>query len=268
LVICDNVSTDATPTIAQRFAQDDPRFIYRKQDDFLNAKDNFIRAYQLTNQKAKYFLWACDDNIWHPTFLAKTVEYMESHLDCSACGVYLHHFGNGPARRTSIPIPAYFKASPLIQFAFERMSLVSLYSLMRRSAIDNIQLSVGNIRDYPDRYYLAQLRALGHFHVVEEDLLGFRDGGISSTGDDPWVKTIIDTNFAEEELRLLFSLPALTSAQKITLAMKWSFIAHRHNIPNVANRWWLTPIHFAARIANMIRPSPWRVTDRGLQRVN
>jgi len=139
---------------------------------------------------------------------------------------------------------------------------------MRRSAIDGIQLDLGPIRDYPDRYYLAQLRAHGHFHVIEEDLLGFRDGGISSTGDDPWVKTVIDMNFSDEELQVLFSLPALSVAAKAILAWKWSYIALRHNIPDVAKRWWLTPVHFASRVANAIKPSPWRVTDRGLQRVD
>ncbi len=266
LVICDNASTDATARIAQNFALADARFIYKRQTEFLPALGNFIRAYHLTNKAARYFLWACDDNIWHPEFLAKTVGYMETHASCSACGVFLHHFGDGTIRNLGVPVRRAFKASKILQFAFERMSLVSIYSLMRRSAIDSIRLELGPIRDYPDRYYLAQLRALGHFQVIEEDLLAFRSGGISSTGDDAWVRSVIDTNFGEEELRLLLSFSTLSNVEKAILAWKWSYISLRHNIPNGAVRWWLTPVHLATRIANSIRPSPWRVTDRGLQR--
>ena len=268
LTICDNASTDLTADIAKRFAQVDRRFIYIHETEFLSAKDNFIRAYRSTRKRAKYFLWACDDNVWHPDFLAKTVACMEADNACTACGVFLHHFGDGQIRKVQIRMPAVFKISRSVQFAFERMSLTSLYSLMRRSAIDKVELELGTIRDYPDRYYLAQLRAQGRFNVIEEDLLAFRTGGISSSGDDIWVQTVIDGYFGKEEYRTLFALPHLSRINKVVLAAKWTYMALRHNIPNVVRRWWLAPVHLAARVINSIKPSSWVVTNRGLQQVD
>ncbi len=266
LVICDNASTDATREIAERFARSDPRFIYSWQSEFLNARDNFLRAYRLTNRSHKYFLWACDDNVWHPEFLEKLVGYMESNPNCSACGYYLHHFGGGrDAHELKVPMLDLYKKSRLTQFIFERFSLVSLYSLMRRTAIDAIKLELQDISDYPDRYYLLQLRCFGYFHVFEEDLLGFRAGGISSTGNDPWVRTVIDMNFGEKELNVLFSLPQVNWLEKHLIALKFTYIALRHNIPKTARRAWLLPAYISASFMNNVRPSRWRVTDEGRQ---
>ena len=268
IVICDNASTDATREIAERFAHSDPRFIYSRQTEFLNARDNFIRAYQLTNSRHKYFLWACDDNIWHPEFLERTVTYMESDPRCSVCGVYLHHFGGSAIHEQKIPMRKLYGRFRLLQFSFEKSSLVSLYGLMRRTAIDAINLELRGIRDYPDRYYLIQLRCLGHFYVIEEDLVGFRAGGISSSGDDPWVRTVIDTNFGKEEMRLLFSLPRLGWLEKRVLALRFTYTARRHNIPETVWRMWLAPAYLLSALMGVVRPSPWRVTDRGLQRID
>jgi hypothetical protein len=113
---------------------------------------------------------------------------------------------------------------------------------------------------------LIQLRCYGHFDVVEEDLLGFRAGGISSTRDDPWVSTVIDNNFGDEELKLLFSLSRVSWLEKHILALKFTYIALRHNIPQTAWRVWLLPAYLLSALMNKIRPSCWRVTDNGLQR--
>jgi glycosyltransferase involved in cell wall biosynthesis len=266
MTICDNASTDETAEIAQRFAQRDSRFIYSRQAEFLNARDNFIRAYRLTNREHKYFLWACDDNVWDPQFLAKAVEYMERHPKCSVCASYLHSFGPGASRQQYYPMPLAFKKFRLLHFTLERMSIVSVYALMRRSAIDTIKLDFPFIRDYPDRYQLLQLRGLGYFHVIEVDLLAFRTGGLSSTGDDPWVQTVVDNSFGEAELKALWDLPQLTFLEKYLLSLKYCYIALRHNIPSTAYRIWLGPAHGLAALGNVVRPSPWILTERGLQK--
>lgn len=268
LVVCDNASTDGTAEIARAFADADARFRYIRQSEFLSAKDNFLRAHRLTDPASAYFLWACDDNIWAPAFLERTVGYMDAHPGCSVCGFYLHHFGSGRVRRVGFPMAPAFKWFRLLQFAFERRSIVSLYGLMRRTAVDRVDFDVRGIRDYPDRYYLLQLRAQGHFHVVQEDLLAFREGGISSSGDDPWVRSVVDMNFGEAELSLLTSYAALSGLEKTVIAWRYCYLALRHNIGGVARRWWLAPAYLLGALMNLLRPSPWRVTDRGLQRVD
>jgi glycosyltransferase involved in cell wall biosynthesis len=265
LVICDNASSDATPEIGKRFARCDSRIIYCRQANFMNMRDNFLRAYRLTNPQHKYFLWACDDNVWSPTFLERTVNTMERDPGCSACGFYLHHFGGDDNRKIELRMPRLYKNSRLSHFIFERMSCISIYALMRRCALDQIDLDLPEITDYLERYYLISLRCLGHFNVVEEDLLAFRAGGISSTRDDPWVSTVIDNNFGDRELNLLLSLKRVTWLEKRVLAMKFTYIALRHNIPHTASRLWLLPAYSLSMLMNKIRPSAWKVTNKGLQ---
>lgn len=267
LTICDNASTDATPEIAEEFARSDSRFIHQRQEDFLNARDNFTRAYQLSAPGNTYFLWACDDNIWDSKFLSCTVEYMESNPDCSLCGFHLYSFdGDVVHSLRRIDIPPLQKKWRMLHALAGVGRAVSIYGLIRRSAIDAISVDLRGIDDYPDRHILLQLRTYGHFHVVPEVLLGFRGGGISTTKDDPWVKTVIDLKFGDAELALLESFDRLSELERVLIGNTYAYHSLRHNIAGTASRWWLTPAHALAAIMNRVRPSAWHVGAEGLER--
>jgi hypothetical protein len=128
---------------------------------------------------------------------------------------------------------------------------------MRRSAIDNIDLAL-DIDDFPESYYITQLRGLGRFHVVEEDLVKFYTGGISATKDDPWVKSRIVMRFGEKELAALFSFKQISFLEKLVVAQKLSYVTLRHKVPDTVRRWWLMPAYLAAYAAEFIRPNKWR----------
>lgn len=267
LTICDNASTDATPEIASEFARSDSRFIHQRQEDFLNARDNFTRAYRLSVPGNPYFLWACDDNIWDPKFLARTVEYMECHADCSLCGFHLYTFdGDVVQSFRRIDIPPLQKRWRALHALAGVGKAVSIYGLIRRSALDAINVDLRGIDDYPDRHILLQLRTHGHFHVVPEVLLGFRGGGISTTKDDPWVKTVIDLKFGDAELALLESFDRLSRLERVLIANTYAYHSIRHNIAGTASRWWLAPAHTVAAVMNRVRPSRWHVGEAGLER--
>jgi glycosyltransferase involved in cell wall biosynthesis len=254
LVICDNVSNDLTSEIAGEFARLDPRFIYSRQTDHLDALQNFLRAYRMTNRGYKYFLWACDDNIWAPTFLEKTVSYMESHPECVLCGVFVHHFHDDGQiyYRNYVSIPWYFKKFRLLQFTFERRCGYSIYGLLRRSTLDSIRLEF-DCRCYVDTWILLQMRALGTIHLIEEDLLAFRAGGLSTTKSDPYVAHIVDLICSEDELNILFSLKGLSILEKYMLAQKMTYQALRHHKPDTVRRWWLAPAYIASNCMNWYR---------------
>lgn len=267
LTICDNASTDRTPYISREYAAADPRFSYERLETFVNARDNFIRAYRLSIAGNPYFLWACDDNIWEPDFLLKTVQYMEQHPECSVCGCCFYEFDDKGVRRTvRNGTPFIFKWSRTLNILAERSSCVSLYALMRRDAIDRINLELRNIDDYPDRYYLMQLRGYGNFHVVPEVLLGYRGGGISSTKDDAWVKKVVDLKFGEAELSTLQTFRSYSAVERVLIANKFVYQSLRHNIPGTAFRWWLTPAYCVAHLMNRVRPSIWHVGPTGLEK--
>ena len=251
LSICDNASTDSTAEIAIEFAKSDSRFKYIRQSEHVDALRNFIRAYRQTDKEKKYFLWACDDNIWAPSFLEKSVAYMEKHNECILCGVYLHHFHDSGEiyYKNYNPVPWYFKKFRLLQLGLERRVGYSIYGLMRRSALDSIKLELDS-RCYIDTWIVLQLRALGTIHVIEEDLLSFRSGGLSSTKDDPYVARIIDLIFSETELNILLGLKKLPLLEKIVWAQKMVYYALRHNKPETVKRWWLFPAYLLGKIKN------------------
>ena len=247
LIICDNASTDSTADIAIEFAETDKRFIYSQQNEHVDGLKNFNRAYRLTDGRRKYFIWACDDNIWAPSFLEKTVNYMENHSECTLCGVYLHHFRDSGEiyYRNYNHVPWYFKKFRLLQLGLERKVGYSIYGMMRRSALDSIKFEF-DCRCYIDTWIVLQLRALGTIHVIEEDLLSFRSGGLSSTKDDPYVARINDLIFSETELNILLAIKNLSLLEKMVWAQKMVYYALRHNKPETVKRWWLFPAYFLA----------------------
>lgn len=254
LVICDNASNDLTSEIAEKFARSDPRFIYSRQRDHADALQNFLRAYRMTNRGHKYFLWACDDNIWAPTFLEKTVGHMELHPECVLCGCFIHHFRNNGEiyQKNYNPVPWYFKKCRLFQLALERRTGYSIYGLMRRKALDSIRFEF-NCRCYHEVWYLLQMRALGTIHVIEEDLLAFRAGGLSTTNDDPYVAQVVDLMFSESELECLYSLGKISATEKLLIAQKMTYNALRHKKPETVKRWWLVPAYIASNFMDWYR---------------
>jgi glycosyltransferase involved in cell wall biosynthesis len=260
--ICDNASTDDTPIIAARFSADSKKFIYIRNELHVNALGSVIRAYQLTNKASQYFIFMHDDNVYSPSFLEKMVCYMDAHPECSLCGFFLHYVNQESGKITAkhhSSIPAILRRSKLLHFAFEWRSVINtfvLHCFMRRSAIDKIELDL-EIDDFPERYYIAQLRGLGRFHIIEEDLVEFYSGGVGETSDDPWVKDRKLMKFGEKELKVLFSFNQINPLEKLVLAQQFAYVTLRHKVPETVRRWWLFPAYLAAYAADLVRPNKW-----------
>ncbi len=76
LLVLDNQSTDASAAIVKSFAENDPRIHYRLDDRRRDPQD---AANQLiAGASGKYCMIACDDDHWHPDFLAVLVERLEA----------------------------------------------------------------------------------------------------------------------------------------------------------------------------------------------
>lgn len=266
VVICDNASTDATPTIAKKFAQRSDNFIYVRMEEFVGALDNMVRAYELSDKRSKYCVIMHDDNVYAPTFLEKMTSYMDANPECAVCGFFLHYVNQRSGKVTArhdVPISPFLRRSKLLYLALETRSVINtfiLHCFMRRSAIDGIDL-VPDVDDYPERYYLAQLRGLGTFHVVEEDLATFYGFGIGETGEDPWVKARSFMRFGERELSFISGLRQLTRLEKFVVSQKYAYVTLRHKIPGTVRRWWLFPAYAAANLAGFIRPNKWKFED-------
>ncbi len=261
--ICDNKSTDATKEIAKRFSDNSNKFVYVYKDTFVDAMENSMRAYQLADNGSRYFVFMHDDNVYSVTFLEKMVRYMDAHPECSLCGFFLHYVNHENGKITAshhTPIPVLLKRSKLLYLAFEWRSVINTFVMhffMRRSAVDNIDFAL-DIDDFPERYLIAQLRGLGKFHVIEEDLAKFYSFGIGECRGESWVESRSLMKFGEKELAVLLGFKQLKLLEKVIIAQKYTYVTLRHKVPGTAWRWWLWPAYFASFLAEFIRPNKWR----------
>jgi glycosyltransferase involved in cell wall biosynthesis len=88
LVISDNGSTDNTEAICRRYAKQDERVRYHREERNRGAVWNFDRVFELS--RGEYFKWAAHDDLCVPTYLERCVEA----LDRDPCIVWCHTWTN------------------------------------------------------------------------------------------------------------------------------------------------------------------------------
>lgn len=187
IVVCDNASTDATPSIAEAYSRRDGRVRYVRNDTNIGANANFCRVAGLTS--APLFKWAAHDDLYAPTYLERCLAILDAspdvvlaHADTVFIDEQGQRFGKGPepgawiepvtgATYTADPIDLAEGKSPLSRFAhvvFASLWGTDMFGLIRRSALDRTRL----IQDLPssDRPLLAELALLGRFEHVREPL--------------------------------------------------------------------------------------------------
>ena len=77
LIISDNCSTDDTEKICREYAQKDGRVRY-----FRHEKNNgifFQSGFLFNKAEGDYFMYASDDDWWHPDFILKLKEILDKH---------------------------------------------------------------------------------------------------------------------------------------------------------------------------------------------
>lgn len=81
LIVSDNVSTDATPEIALRYARQDSRVRYFRNDAHVSAVENFNLCFRRSNPDAPYFALLASDDWWEPCLLDTLVGVADAHPD-------------------------------------------------------------------------------------------------------------------------------------------------------------------------------------------
>lgn len=76
VIVLDNASTDGTATIAQRFAERDPRFTYRRQPQNKGAFANFVDV--LGMAETEYFMWRADDDLSDVNFVEALARLLDA----------------------------------------------------------------------------------------------------------------------------------------------------------------------------------------------
>ena len=76
-VISDNASSDIeVARISEDFASRDSRIVYRRNDQNIGAAENFRQVALAAT--SPYFMWASDDDLWDPEFMASNLAQLQS----------------------------------------------------------------------------------------------------------------------------------------------------------------------------------------------
>ena len=102
LVISDNQSTDDTVAICEAYAAADPRVTVIRQPQNLGIFGNF--RFLLMETDTPYFMWACHDDYWAPTYVERNIANLEAHpravASCSQIEMIMPDGERVPSRGT------------------------------------------------------------------------------------------------------------------------------------------------------------------------
>ncbi|MDQ4078980.1 MAG: glycosyltransferase [Chloroflexota bacterium] len=198
LVISDNMSTDETSDIGQRYARQDARIKYFRNSVHVNAAENFNLCYQRSNPAAKYWAMLAADDWWKPGLLSTLVGVADRdpsltiiHTDATLT----HADGNPSSVKYSelwnhftIPIPGHGPHQGVRQL-FQGCYIMALATLVNRDMKEHI-LPTGRLMDpslmlTPDYDLWLQLFVRGaKAFYVDEPLAYYRKHDTAMTM--PW----------------------------------------------------------------------------------
>jgi glycosyltransferase involved in cell wall biosynthesis len=167
LVITDNLSTDGTKEICQRFAASDKRLRYVRNERNLGAAPNFNLGFALSS--GCYFKWCAHDDLLSADFLGKCVRALEEQphavlaYGTTKC---IDQSGRGiPLIGSMMPdIESLSPARRFHRILADWCSCYEIFGVIRRAALERSTLH----RMYygSDRALLAELALMGTFiHV-------------------------------------------------------------------------------------------------------
>lgn len=169
LIICDNASTDQTQEICRKFARQDERIRYYRNEANLGAAKNFNRVFSLA--RGEYFKWSAHDDLCAPEFLARCVEVLDNDPTVVLCYTRVGTIDREgkPLPNGEVPLRAVsFEAKDRFYDILQAHMCYEIFGLIRKSALLQTEL-MGNYA-HGDGVLLAWLGLLGRFYEVSECL--------------------------------------------------------------------------------------------------
>ncbi|MCA9888051.1 MAG: glycosyltransferase family 2 protein [Anaerolineae bacterium] len=196
IVITDNCSTDNTQEICERYAAQDDRVKYHRNETNIGASRNYNRCYDLAI--GEYFKWAAHDDEHAPTYLEKTVALLDTHPDAVLAHSYTDIIDrnsnvipvpdnvlnlmvkdpDGGEMRVGVEYSDRHVDSDSVSERYQGILLQTswcydIFGLMRRNALANTNLQESFYRT--DKVLLAEMVLQGKFlHVPERLFLNRR----------------------------------------------------------------------------------------------
>ena len=102
IIISDNASTDKTSIICNKFAKNEPKIRYIRQEKNIGIWENF--NFVLKEAKGDYFLWSSVDDIMLPTYLEKTLDIISSNKNISCCFTKIKLYGESDNLKNDLKV--------------------------------------------------------------------------------------------------------------------------------------------------------------------
>jgi len=225
----DNASTDSTAKIAQAYASRDGRIRYYCSEQFLSAVANWSRAFEkIDRTRAKFFMWASDDDVWAPGFIEQLLRSLINDRKCVLAFANCRDLdlAGQIVGRKQYGEADWQSSSTLgaIRWLIENgLGVCAIYGIMRMDALNWSPLLVecpdGRFvaeSAFPgDFWFVLQLAIRGRLSYCGEVLFWKRIGGWSTPQEGEPVRAppIV---IGEREWRLIDGLP-------IPYYVKWYF---------------------------------------------
>lgn len=174
LIISDNASTDATPEIARAYVKQDARVRYVRHP--VNRGSAFNHNFVIHEARGEFFKWASDDDLYHPTLLARCVAALDARPEIALAHCWTAYLdGDGVVvGRVTYPLRTDNpRASTRFRSLLYEQGGDDIYGVIRMPVLH----AVGDHGSYhlADRVWVAALALHGPFHQVPDHLYFRRD---------------------------------------------------------------------------------------------
>lgn len=219
LNISDNASTDQTEDICREYVAKDNRVRYDRNETNYGVPFNFNKVLELAS--GKYFMWAGDHDLWHPSFISRCVLLFEQYPD--AVLVYPQAILIDLQGRAIETIEEHIDTRGLSALQAYKQLIWTLticniaYGLFRRSVL----MTTGKFRHIlgSDHLLLAELVLKGDFAHIQEPLFYMR-----KNRPDEWYD---EEKYKERLMSAIYPVTAAKSSKKTMQALYFKmFCAH------------------------------------------
>jgi glycosyltransferase involved in cell wall biosynthesis len=228
LIISDNASTDNTSIICKEFVKKDPRVRYIKQKTNIGSINNFQAV--LKEAKGEYFMWAADDDWWHPDFILHLKNILDKNPEY---GLAMSSFKGGPNNKRvhkfiGLNNPTNLKGFELFRYAGsgfrKNKGSMLFYSLFRKDFLDKFfyRPLVKNCKS-PERLMLGEMALSTKFYTIPDVL--WAKGKITDERYQMGIKIIKGDSYTHSFYRHAFLLLArVLTSKNIAKRDKWVVI--------------------------------------------
>jgi glycosyltransferase involved in cell wall biosynthesis len=175
LIISDNASTDGSEEICRKYAAQDPRIRYFRNEKNIGAAPNHNRVFELST--GEFFKWAAHDDLYPKQMLERCIEVLEKAPESVSLVYSQAEMINESGVSLGIKSDPVEKRDPrpsarLAQLLLNIREYNATYGLMRSKFVRQTRLE-GSF-PYSDKVFLAELALLGELWEIREPLLYLR----------------------------------------------------------------------------------------------